>query len=176
MRVAHVSLVLVADAGLRGRLVADEGIVRALDAQHAAAIAGPAAECGRRPACSALLMFGWLRKRRTAPEIPDGLWRNVLSRYPFLGSRPAPLVMEDVDGKAVNLGQYMGRKPVVLTFDDGSGGQFRLRPSEDGGLEVHPDTAARHGAGQSDGTEPARRRHRAVLPGRRRTRGDAGVP
>ena len=33
-----------------------------------------------------------------------------------LGSRPPALVMEDVDGKAVNLGQYMGRKPVVLEF------------------------------------------------------------
>lgn len=34
-----------------------------------------------------------------------------------------------------------GRKPVVLTFDDGSGGQFRLRQSADGGLELNPDTA-----------------------------------
>ena len=33
-----------------------------------------------------------------------------------LGSRPAALVMEDVDGKPVNLGQYIGRKPVVLEF------------------------------------------------------------
>ena len=33
-----------------------------------------------------------------------------------LGSRPAPLVMEDVDGKPVNLGQYIGKKPVVLEF------------------------------------------------------------
>jgi peptidoglycan/xylan/chitin deacetylase (PgdA/CDA1 family) len=34
-----------------------------------------------------------------------------------------------------------GRKPVVLTFDDASGGQFRMRESDDGGYEVHPDTA-----------------------------------
>ena len=33
-----------------------------------------------------------------------------------LGSRPAPLVMEDVDGKSVNLAQYIGKKPVVLEF------------------------------------------------------------
>ena len=33
-----------------------------------------------------------------------------------IGARPAPLVMEDVDGKAVNLGQYIGKKPVVLEF------------------------------------------------------------
>jgi MtfA peptidase len=34
-------------------------------------------------------MFGWLRKRRAAIAIPDGLWRDVLSRYPFLTLRPA---------------------------------------------------------------------------------------
>ena len=34
-----------------------------------------------------------------------------------------------------------GRKPVVLTFDDASGGQFRLRGASDGGLDLHPDTA-----------------------------------
>ena len=33
-----------------------------------------------------------------------------------IGSRPAPLVMEDVDGKPVNLAQYIGKKPVVLEF------------------------------------------------------------
>jgi peptidoglycan/xylan/chitin deacetylase (PgdA/CDA1 family) len=33
-----------------------------------------------------------------------------------------------------------GRKPVVLTFDDASGGQYRLQAA-DGGYEVHPDTA-----------------------------------
>ncbi len=34
-----------------------------------------------------------------------------------------------------------GKKPVVLTFDDASGGQFRLQQAADGGLEVNPDTA-----------------------------------
>lgn len=34
-----------------------------------------------------------------------------------------------------------GKKPVVLTFDDGSGGQFRLQAAADGGYEVNPDTA-----------------------------------
>jgi hypothetical protein len=32
-------------------------------------------------------MFGWLRKRRAPPEIPDGLWHDVLARYPFLAAR-----------------------------------------------------------------------------------------
>ena len=33
-----------------------------------------------------------------------------------LGTRATPLLMEDIDGKAVNLGQYIGKKPVVLEF------------------------------------------------------------
>ena len=32
-------------------------------------------------------MWGWLRRRRSAPEIPDALWRATLERYPFLASR-----------------------------------------------------------------------------------------
>ncbi len=34
-----------------------------------------------------------------------------------------------------------GRKPVVLTFDDASGGQFRMQAADDGGVELNPDTA-----------------------------------
>ena len=33
-----------------------------------------------------------------------------------LGTRATPLLMEDIDGKAVNRGQYIGKKPVVLEF------------------------------------------------------------
>ncbi len=32
-------------------------------------------------------MFGWLRKRRDAGSIPDGMWQHVLARYPFLAAR-----------------------------------------------------------------------------------------
>jgi MtfA peptidase len=32
-------------------------------------------------------MWGWLRRRRSAPEIPDALWRATLARYPFLAAR-----------------------------------------------------------------------------------------
>jgi Mlc titration factor MtfA (ptsG expression regulator) len=32
-------------------------------------------------------MFDWLNKRRAAPAIPDGLWRGVLARYPFIAAR-----------------------------------------------------------------------------------------
>ena len=34
-----------------------------------------------------------------------------------------------------------GKKPVILTFDDASAGQFGLRVAEGGGYEVKPDTA-----------------------------------
>jgi Mlc titration factor MtfA (ptsG expression regulator) len=32
-------------------------------------------------------MWGWLRRRRRAPEIPEALWRATLERYPFLADR-----------------------------------------------------------------------------------------
>jgi peptidoglycan/xylan/chitin deacetylase (PgdA/CDA1 family) len=40
-----------------------------------------------------------------------------------------------------NIAIPAGKRPVVLTFDDASAGQFRLRASKDGGYEVNPDTA-----------------------------------
>ena len=33
-------------------------------------------------------MFDWLRKRRAERVLPDGLWREVLVRYPFIAERP----------------------------------------------------------------------------------------
>jgi Mlc titration factor MtfA (ptsG expression regulator) len=33
-------------------------------------------------------MWGWLRRRRSAPEIPPALWRATLAAYPFLAQRP----------------------------------------------------------------------------------------
>lgn len=32
-------------------------------------------------------MWGWLRRRRSVPEIPEALWRATLARYPFLAAR-----------------------------------------------------------------------------------------
>jgi Mlc titration factor MtfA (ptsG expression regulator) len=34
-------------------------------------------------------MFGWLRKLRAPPPIPDAAWQATLARYPFLAERPA---------------------------------------------------------------------------------------
>jgi thiol-disulfide isomerase/thioredoxin len=33
-----------------------------------------------------------------------------------IGARPAPVTLEDLDGNAVDLSQYMGKKPVLLEF------------------------------------------------------------
>jgi Mlc titration factor MtfA (ptsG expression regulator) len=33
-------------------------------------------------------MWGWLRRRRNAPDIPEPLWNATLTRYPFLAQRP----------------------------------------------------------------------------------------
>jgi Mlc titration factor MtfA (ptsG expression regulator) len=37
-------------------------------------------------------MWGWLRGRRSAPELPDALWNATLARYPFLAERAGPHV------------------------------------------------------------------------------------
>jgi Mlc titration factor MtfA (ptsG expression regulator) len=39
-------------------------------------------------------MFGWLRRRRAAPPIPEALWRQVLLHYPFLAERPAAQIAQ----------------------------------------------------------------------------------
>ena len=33
-------------------------------------------------------MWGWLRRHRSTPALPDALWRATLARYPFLAGRP----------------------------------------------------------------------------------------
>ena len=33
-------------------------------------------------------MWGWLRRRRSVPDIPESLWQATLARYPFLAGRP----------------------------------------------------------------------------------------
>jgi Mlc titration factor MtfA (ptsG expression regulator) len=35
-------------------------------------------------------MFGWLRRRRAAPAIPEALWCATLDRFAFLAALPAP--------------------------------------------------------------------------------------
>lgn len=33
-----------------------------------------------------------------------------------IGAKPKPVILQDLDGKAVNLAQYIGKKPVLLEF------------------------------------------------------------
>lgn len=51
-------------------------------------------------------MFGWLRRRRSAPEIPDALWRATLARYPFLAARGA----EELARLRALAAQFLARK------------------------------------------------------------------
>ena len=50
-----------------------------------------------------------------------------------VGSRPTPIQVQDLDGKAVNLAQYIGKKPVVLigTKAPVDAATVRFYPSED---------------------------------------------
>lgn len=51
-------------------------------------------------------MWGWLRRRRSVPEIPDPLWRATLARYPFLAERPA----DDVQRLRALAAQFLAHK------------------------------------------------------------------
>jgi MtfA peptidase len=62
-------------------------------------------------------MFGWLRKRRAVTEIPDGLWRNVLTRYPFLALRPAPELarLRELAAQFLASKEFHGANGLVIT-------------------------------------------------------------
>ncbi|MEJ8835745.1 M90 family metallopeptidase [Ramlibacter sp. AN1133] len=51
-------------------------------------------------------MWQWLRRRRSAPEIPDALWAATLGRYPFLASRPP----EDIAKLRSLAAEFVARK------------------------------------------------------------------
>ena len=51
-------------------------------------------------------MFGWLRRRAAARDIPEALWQSVLGRHPFLLQRPAA-ELERVRALA---GQFLAHK------------------------------------------------------------------
>ena len=52
------------------------------------------------------MIWDWLRRRRSAPEIPDALWRGTLQRYPFLAAR-APEEAARLRGLAA---EFLARK------------------------------------------------------------------
>lgn len=51
-------------------------------------------------------MFGWLRKRAAAREIPEALWQSVLARHPFVAQR-RPAELERIRALA---GQFLAQK------------------------------------------------------------------
>lgn len=62
-------------------------------------------------------MFHWLRKRRTARDIPDPLWRHVLTRYPFLASRPAAELprLRELAAQFLATKEFHGANGLVIT-------------------------------------------------------------
>lgn len=51
-------------------------------------------------------MFGWFRRRRSVPALPDALWHATLQRYPFLAERPA----EDIARLRQLSAEFLARK------------------------------------------------------------------
>lgn len=51
-------------------------------------------------------MLDWLRRRRSAPDLPEPLWRATLARYPFLAERPA----EDVERLRAMAAEFLAQK------------------------------------------------------------------
>jgi MtfA peptidase len=62
-------------------------------------------------------MLGWLRKRRSAAAIPEGLWRDMLAHYPFLASRPAAELprLKELAAQFLGTKQFHGANGLVIT-------------------------------------------------------------
>jgi MtfA peptidase len=62
-------------------------------------------------------MLGWLQKRRRAGAIPEGLWRDMLARYPFLASRPhAELTrLKELAAQFLGTKEFHGANGLVIT-------------------------------------------------------------
>jgi Mlc titration factor MtfA (ptsG expression regulator) len=67
-------------------------------------------------------MFDWLRKRRPARAIPDGLWQDLLIRYPFLASRPAAELprLRELAAQFLASKEFHGANGLVITGCRGS--------------------------------------------------------
>jgi Mlc titration factor MtfA (ptsG expression regulator) len=62
-------------------------------------------------------MFGWLRRRAPARQIPDGLWATVLERHRFLARRPTADVerLRRMAGEFLATKEFHGAKGFVVT-------------------------------------------------------------
>lgn len=61
-------------------------------------------------------MFGWLRKRPSARDIPDALWQAVLARFRFLADRPAAEVarLRELAGRFLAQKEFHGARGFVI--------------------------------------------------------------
>jgi len=62
-------------------------------------------------------MFGWLRSRRAAREIPQALWLEALARYPFISALPAGELarLRALAGEFLGTKQFHGARGFVIT-------------------------------------------------------------
>lgn len=62
-------------------------------------------------------MFQWLRRRPAAPVVPDALWREVLSQFPFLSDRPESDVtrLRELAGRFLATKEFHGANGFVIT-------------------------------------------------------------
>ncbi|WP_332814649.1 zinc-dependent peptidase [Ramlibacter sp.] len=62
-------------------------------------------------------MFGWWRRRRAAPPIPDPLWRQVLSAYPFLAARSTDerTQLRDLAAQFLQAKEFHGAQGLLIT-------------------------------------------------------------
>ena len=62
-------------------------------------------------------MFGWLRRRAAAREIPDALWRAVLAQFPFLAQRDPAHVerLRELAGQFLARKEFSGANGLVIT-------------------------------------------------------------
>jgi hypothetical protein len=62
-------------------------------------------------------MLGWLRRRRSAPPVPEVLWGATLARYPFLARRPAAEVarLRELAAEFLAGKEFQGAGGLVIT-------------------------------------------------------------
>lgn len=62
-------------------------------------------------------MWGWLRRRPRAPDLPDALWQATLARYPFLAERDAQELarLRDMSAQFLAHKEFHGAGGLVIT-------------------------------------------------------------
>jgi Mlc titration factor MtfA (ptsG expression regulator) len=64
-------------------------------------------------------MFGWWRRRRSPPAIPEALWQAVLPRYSFLALRPPSELarLRELSASFLQTKEFHGAQGLVITDD-----------------------------------------------------------